>query len=70
MKNKIKHIIENNSKTIINILIFTAFILPIIIILYLMLFGFTPTYYQTLSSFLLAFLGSMWFMKIFMDKAL
>lgn len=65
-----KNIIKNNSKTIINILIFIAFILPIIIILYLMLFGFTPTYYQTLSSFLLAFLGCVWFMKIFMDKAL
>lgn len=65
-----KNIIKNNSKTIINILIFTVFILPAIIILYLMLFGFTPAYYQTLSSFLLAFLGSMWFMKIFMDKAL
>lgn len=65
-----KNIIKNNSKTIINILIFIVFILPAIIILYLMLFGFTPTYYQTLSSFLLSFLGSMWFMKIFMDKAL
>lgn len=65
-----KDIIKNNSKTIINILIFIVFILPAIIILYLILFGFAPTYYQTLSSFLLAFLGSMWFMKIFMDKAL
>ena len=65
-----KNIIKNNSKTIINILIFTVFILPIIVILYLELFGFTPTFYQSLSSFLLAFLGSMWFMKIFMDKAL
>lgn len=65
-----KNIIKNNSKTIINILIFIVFVLPIIIILYLELFGFTPTFYQSLSSFLLAFLGSMWFMKIFMDKAL
>ena len=65
-----KNIIKNNSKTIINILIFIVFILPIIVILYLELFGFTPTFYQSLSSFLLAFLGSMWFMKIFMDKVL
>lgn len=65
-----KDIIKNNSKTIINILIFIVFILPAIIILYLMLFGFAPTYSQTFSSFLLAFLGFMWFMKIFMDKTL
>lgn len=65
-----KDIIKNNGKTIINILIFIVFVLPAIIVLYLILFGFAPTYYQILSSFLLAFLGSMWFMKIFMDKAL
>ena len=65
-----KDFIKNNSKTIINILIFTVFILPIIIILYLMLFGFTPTFYQSLSSFLLAFIGFMWFMGMFMDGAL
>ncbi len=65
-----KDIIKNNGNTIINILIFIVFILPLIIILYLVLLGFTPTSYQILSSFLLGFLGSMWFMKIFMDKAL
>lgn len=57
MKNKIKHIIENNSKAIINILIFIVFILPIIVILYLELFGFTTTTNQFFSSFLLAFIG-------------
>lgn len=65
-----KNIIKNNSKTIINILIFIVFILPIIVILYLVLFGFTPTFYQSLSSFLLAFIGFMWFMGMFMDGAL
>lgn len=65
-----KNIIKNNSKTIINTLIFIVFILPIIVILYLVLFGFTPTFYQSLSSFLLAFIGFMWFMGVFMDGAL
>ena len=65
-----KNIIKNNSKTIINILIFIVFILPIIVILYLVLFGFMPTFYQSLSSFFLAFIGFMWFMGAFMDGAL
>lgn len=62
MKNKIKHIIENNSKTIINILIFTVFILPIIVILYLILFGFAPTSHQIFSAFLLAYVGFIYVM--------